>query len=215
MNERWKYTQKFKGDDMVLIALELDGCFTSLEELRGFGNSRFFKTALPAEYVDNKRQFEMSQLSKEKIKAINFDAKSMADSICQALDAINELDDNDFDVPFGYVFPNDITCSKKALYYWLKQLNLTDIAEQFYTVELAESSQDSDSKSRLNESEYWNKFEKMAENAIDKYPAWKSNKDKGNVDLTIQWLKDTGIVNNTREAEVIKNILSDLFDLVF
>jgi len=215
MNERWKYTQKFNGDDMVLIALKLDGCFNTLEELEGFGSrSRFFKTALSAEYVDNMRQFELSRMSEEKIEAINSDAKSMTDSICHALNAINELDDNDFDVPFGSAFPGDITCSRKALYYWLMRLNLTDIAEPFDPGISVESTQGNASKSRLNESAFWSDFVTMTEKAIDEFPSWREKQRNirltGNVE---NWLIETIGTNKRGEPEIIKKVLSDIFDI--
>jgi hypothetical protein len=213
MNERWKYTLKFNCDDMVLIALELDGCFKTLEELRGFGSrSRFFKTSLPAEYVNNKRQFELNRLSKEKIETINFDAKNMADSICEALDAINELDDNDFDVPFGYYSPRDITCTKEALYCWLKRLGLTGIAEQFKPIDSPSQTKKNDSKSRLNESTYWTELGGKAQKAIDEYPTWRASQTKSNVDRALGWLEES-ISKNKREAQIIKNVLSDFYDL--
>lgn len=63
----------------------------------------------------------------------------------------------------------------------------------------------------LETSLYWREFKKLATKAIQKYPEWKEHQKK--VQLTgnfAEWLKEIGA--NTRESDVIKKILSDIYE---
>lgn len=64
---------------------------------------------------------------------------------------------------------------------------------------------------KLQTSPYWRRLTKLTLNAIEEYPQWK--KEQKIVHITsnlMEWLKKLGA--NTREADIIKNILSDLHE---
>lgn len=66
--------------------------------------------------------------------------------------------------------------------------------------------------SLLSQNTYWNRFEQLANTAIANYPAWRKTQRKvqktGNLS---HWLVQT-IGADTREAEILKKILSDVYE---
>lgn len=63
----------------------------------------------------------------------------------------------------------------------------------------------------LQDSEYWNKFVMMASAAISDYPVWRDSQRKVQKSGNLQEWLTTVITANNREAEIIKNILSDFY----
>jgi hypothetical protein len=103
--------------------------------------------------------------------------------------------------------------TKGELYLWLNEKGLKELAGQFAPIEVFEHPQASDSKSRLNESEYWNKFEKMVVKAIDEYPAWKLKQKRVKIEGNLnEWVNEQ-IADNTREGGVIKKVLTEVFEI--
>jgi hypothetical protein len=63
----------------------------------------------------------------------------------------------------------------------------------------------------LRESPYWKKLKSKAERAILEYPNWRKEQKRVQKTSNLQdWLVET-IEANTREAEILKKVLSDLF----
>ena len=66
-------------------------------------------------------------------------------------------------------------------------------------------------RSAVTQSEYWQKLKNLAELAIERYPTWKQDQKKIQKSGNLQdWLVDE-IGADSREAEIIKKVLSDLF----
>jgi hypothetical protein len=67
--------------------------------------------------------------------------------------------------------------------------------------------------SQLAASLYWTEFEKQVKAAVSAYPSWSKSYSTRGVKIKKEaikvWLKDSGI--DDRQAEIIKNILSDIF----
>lgn len=63
----------------------------------------------------------------------------------------------------------------------------------------------------LKGSPYWQELTKIAYKAIQKYPEWKKSQKKVQITANLnEWIKEFGI--NTREADVVKKILSDFYE---
>ncbi len=65
--------------------------------------------------------------------------------------------------------------------------------------------------SSLSKSQYWNKFNKLADLAISDYPRWKETQRKIQKTGNLQEWLTTVIQADNREAEIIKKILADFF----
>jgi hypothetical protein len=236
MNERWKHQENFNIDEVALITLALDGCFEKMEELNIFANilagirklKRFkvgsqvgsggsitlkdyvFKQAgikLPAKFFDTKQIGDLFELNEEEFDAKIYEASKLSNVLKQRY--TKYLPESSFS--FSPPLPS---LTKSELYSWLNEKGLKELADQFAPIELFEVSQTSDSKSRLNESAFWNDFLKMTEKAIDEYPSW-SEKQKhirltGNVE---SWLIETIGTNKRGEPEIIKKVLTDIFNI--
>jgi hypothetical protein len=64
----------------------------------------------------------------------------------------------------------------------------------------------------LSKSEYWQRLQAMAVKAIKEYPDWRRTQPRIQKSGSLQdWLKDR-IGANTREAEILKKVLSDFFE---
>ena len=64
---------------------------------------------------------------------------------------------------------------------------------------------------KLKTSPYWRDLTQLASQAIQKYPEWKKSQRK--IQITgnfMEWLNNLGA--NTREADIIKKILSDFYE---
>lgn len=68
------------------------------------------------------------------------------------------------------------------------------------------------SQDKLDESEYWLGLKQKVSEAIEKYPAWRKDNPNANKSggLT-DWLR-VKIGANTREVEIIKSVLTDIFE---
>jgi hypothetical protein len=100
------------------------------------------------------------------------------------------------------------------LHQWLNENCFTDMAEQFKPIVSLSQSETNDSKSRLNESEYWNKLEKIAVKAIDEYPNWAKDKKKIRKTGNLQsWLEENICNEQRAEPEIIKRILTDIYNI--
>ena len=89
-----------------------------------------------------------------------------------------------------------------------------DIPEPFKPLlEKATADIPSDSLTALRESNYWLALEKNAIRAIEEFPAWEKEQKK--IQLTgnlTSWLKES-VTDNTREQEIIKNVLSEVYEI--
>lgn len=67
------------------------------------------------------------------------------------------------------------------------------------------------SEEKLDQSEYWYNFKQKVGKSIEQYPAWRINNPTANKSGRLtEWIcKEIG--SNTREAEIIKHVLTDLF----
>jgi hypothetical protein len=67
-------------------------------------------------------------------------------------------------------------------------------------------------RQRLMSSDYWQRIEKMALRVIDEYPAWRISQRRVQKSGNLQkWLVDT-IDADHREDELLKKVLSDVFE---
>ncbi|HHF7367643.1 TPA: hypothetical protein ACPSKY_002782 [Legionella bozemanae] len=72
-----------------------------------------------------------------------------------------------------------------------------------------------DKSSGLLKSKYWTEFVSQVEDAVTKYPAWRESCKNRRRKITQEYKKDwvkENIVRDERKAEVIKNVLTELFD---
>lgn len=75
------------------------------------------------------------------------------------------------------------------------------------------SHQKLETPTELEQNQYWSELSKTAKRAIDAYPAWVKREGKPKKKaILIEWL-ETQQGMKTREAEIIKNVLSEHFDL--
>ncbi|MET0000727.1 MAG: hypothetical protein ABW125_15135 [Candidatus Thiodiazotropha lotti] len=67
----------------------------------------------------------------------------------------------------------------------------------------------------LSKSEYWTELQLKTITAVEEFPAWADKTITFNVDKVKDWLDQEPVKANTREAEIIKTVLVDIYPKYF
>ena len=96
---------------------------------------------------------------------------------------------------------------------WGIPQQLAEMAAEFnLPVDTPQANITNDETLLASQSEYWNGLQTLTQRALKEYPSWRGSQRKIQKSGNLQsWLTDT-IGAKTREAEIIKNVLSDFFD---
>jgi len=98
--------------------------------------------------------------------------------------------------------------------YWAISIRWTipkELAEMASSTPDVNHTEDAPQEKLLASSEYWNRLETIAAKTIKQFPAWRDSQSKIQKSGNLQhWLTAT-IGADTREAEILKKILSDSF----
>lgn len=223
MNERWKYSD-FKLSEAVLVIISVDGCFQRLDEFYKFVEKITDKepfatkrdinnykarndSELPTKFHDSLQWKVLYEITADDLEAKSHEAQRIHLALVKEFSTLS---------PNLRSFKDQLSIEYEIslieLHQWLNKNGITDIAEQFKPIDSPCQPKINDSKSRLSESPFWNKFEAAAKKAIDEYPAWKSKNQRANIGHTLSWLKNTRIAKDDREADIIKKVLSDIFE---
>jgi hypothetical protein len=88
-----------------------------------------------------------------------------------------------------------------------------DRFEAEHNVFKASGNQTKDESSKLDLSTYWNSLKSLTEEAVAQYPAWSDGQRKVQKTSNLtDWLT-SDIGANSREAEIIKKVLTDIFNI--
>lgn len=145
--------------------------------------------------------------------------KSVADRFGIPLKKINDIERDrvataikDTDFAFDYVHQTSIKEGEQFEGSKADALVKAKLASYNTPKKPNKNIQPSSKQASIDESSYWNHLCQLTEKAINKYPAWSSSQNKvQKTENLMVWLKDT-IKSNTREAEIIKKVLTDLFE---
>lgn len=123
MNERWELHEEFTFEEAILIALELDGCFESLNELAKIverGRGQFIET-----YPDESQIAAFRALDKIEIKRLLDKAQKMK----RSLDSL--LQNGFFSGNFRPTGTFECSINKTGLSHWLERIGKDSLSKIF------------------------------------------------------------------------------------
>jgi hypothetical protein len=147
-----------------------------------------------------------------KIRELALRAKSVGhlDDPCLPSDFLGWARRNNFDVPAELI--KEIEAQGNIIADWKDRHDNLQIEYNLIAEELKQLKGTGVDSLAAMQSEYWRDLAQKAEQAIKQFPAWSEGQrivqKGGNLHY---WLKDT-IQANDREAEIIKKVLSDIFN---